>query len=94
MLVHVIRSLAILTSPFLPTTSERILGFLGADQKEVTEWAPPEPHTIQKIGRVEPLYRKIEEFEVKREQEALGRAKTETDLTVSSQGTRGEHECK
>lgn len=79
-LVHVIRSLAILVNPFLPTTSERILGFFGVNQEKV-KWEYPEPQEVQRISYVEPLYRKIEQSEIEQQCELLGRPKKiETDV--------------
>ncbi len=70
-LTHLIRSLAILVNPFLPSTSETIHTFLGLDIQNVT-WTYPKPNKIQKIGKVSPLYRKIEEEEIWRECAKLG----------------------
>ena len=73
-LVHAIRSLAILVNPFLPITSGRILDFLGLNEEEIV-WAYPEPHKTQKINHVKLLYRKIEESEVENQRELLGKLK-------------------
>lgn len=73
-LVHVIRSLAILVNPFLPATSGQILDFFGLNHKEIA-WTYPEPQKVQKINYVKLLYRKIEESEVENQRELLGKLK-------------------
>ncbi len=70
-LIHLIHSLAILVNPFLPRTSKKINAFVGLDIQDVT-WTYPEPNKVQKIKKVSPLYRKIEEGEVEREYSKLG----------------------
>lgn len=72
-LVQVIRVLAILVNPFLPRTSEKIYDSLGLDYKEII-WGYPKPHEVQKIKSVIPLYKKIEESEIKEQQARLGKA--------------------
>lgn len=70
-LAYLIRLLAILVNPFLPRTSEKIYTFLGLNIQDIT-WTYPEPNEVQKIGKISPLYRKIEEEEVEKEVEKLG----------------------
>ena len=70
-IVQVIRALATLVNPFLPKTSEKIHNFLGDDIKDAT-WVYPKPTTVQKIGQVSPLYRKIEEAEITAQRSKLG----------------------
>jgi methionyl-tRNA synthetase len=76
-LVQVIRALALLVNPFLPKTSEKIHGFFGSDTKNAA-WIYPEPPAVQNIGRVSPLYRRIEETEVKAQRLKLGQLQPTT----------------
>jgi len=82
-LVQVIRVLAILASPFLPRTSEKVYDFLGLTSWEVV-WEYPEPHKVQKIVSVSPLYKKIEESEVKEQQSSLRKAHVEIKVANAS----------
>jgi len=53
---HVIRCLAILVNPFLPTTSDRILHSIGLDKAQ--DWAYPSGQRIV-VGELAHLYEKI-----------------------------------
>ena len=68
---YVIKSLAILIKPFLPISAEKIgasLGLLSNDLK----WALPKKDII-KVIKPEPLYKRIEEETVKKQEELLGK---------------------
>ncbi len=58
---HVIICLAILVRPFLPVTSDRILGFLNIDSSQL-KWEYPKFQTM-KVGDLHPLYKKLENAE-------------------------------
>ncbi len=75
-LVQVIRSLAILISPFLPTTSEQIFDFLKEEKKDI-KWQYPEMKKEKvKVEKVKPLFKKIEQSEVDKQYEILSARKT------------------
>ncbi len=73
-LSHTIQSLAILVNPFLPVTSERILGFFGVNQDKI-RWKYPEPQKTQRISHLRPLYQKIEESEIEKQKELLNKSR-------------------
>ena len=62
--LHLVRCLAILASPFLPTTGERIGASLG--ESSTVSWKYLKP-AFTVIGKVEPLYKKIEEQSIERQ---------------------------
>lgn len=66
---HLIRCLAILISPFLPTTAEKISRSVGVDEATIT-WQYPEPSHVT-VKQLEPLYRRIEEQEIIRQYSLL-----------------------
>jgi len=69
--VHLVRCLAILASPFLPTTAEKINRSIGVVESAIT-WQYPKPgHVV--VKQLKPLYKKIEEEEVVRQRSLLGR---------------------
>ncbi len=70
-LIHVIRTLALLVNPFLPRTSEKVYGFLGLDIKG-NRWEYPAPEEIYVISKAEPLYRRVEDEQVERQLAKLG----------------------
>ncbi len=71
-IVHVIRSLGILVSPFLPTASKKIKKFLSCKEEDV--WEYPSFSKKIKIERVEILYQRIEEEEIEKQYELLERS--------------------
>lgn len=56
---HSIRCLAILAGPFLPTTADRISRSIGLGETGL-RWQYPQPRRIV-VGKLQPLYQKIEE---------------------------------
>ncbi len=70
-LVHLVRDLAVLISPYVPETSERIASFLG---NPAMSWkvlgafgsSAPEGARISRIGRPEILFRQLETAEIDR----------------------------
>jgi len=68
---HLVRCLAILASPFLPTTAERINRSVGVDES-IIAWQYPEPSHVV-VRQLEPLYKRIEEQEIVRQRSLLGR---------------------
>lgn len=71
-LIQAIRALAILVSPFLPRTSEKIYRFLGLDITREA-WEYPEPEKVFTVTDVAPLYRKIEDEQIEQQQAKLGK---------------------
>lgn len=69
---HLVRCLAILVSPFLPTTTEKINRSVGLDKSAIA-WQYPKPSRVA-VKRLEPLYRRIEEQEVVRQRSLLGKS--------------------
>ncbi len=65
-----IKALAILITPFLPSSAAKISQTLGVDNS-ATEWAYPQITTIL-VTNPEPLYRRIEEEEISRQESLLG----------------------
>lgn len=66
---QVIKSLAILIRPFLPTSSDKIAQSLGFDVNTF-KWSYPEENLI-KVFDPEPLYKRIEEDDVKKQLDFL-----------------------
>jgi len=56
---HLARCLAILVSPFLPTTAEHINRSLGVEESVIV-WQCPKPSRVV-VNQLEPLYKRIEE---------------------------------
>lgn len=70
--VHLVRTLAVLVNPFLPKTSEKIYSFLGLSIQDVV-WTYPKPNETQKVANVLPIFRKIEDAEIDEQNARLGR---------------------
>lgn len=70
-IAHVVRCLAVLAHPFLPRTSQSMLGFLGLSEESLG-WQYPDPSDRVTIAGTVPLYRKITPEEVERERAKLG----------------------
>ncbi|MCX6798066.1 MAG: methionine--tRNA ligase [Candidatus Falkowbacteria bacterium] len=70
-LAFVVRSLAVLLYPYLPTTCESIAQTLGFNLKE-TKWEYPNAD-FTKVGEFMPLFRKLSEAEITAEVERLGK---------------------
>ena len=68
---YVIKSLAILIKPFLPISAEKIGKSLGL-QLDNLNWFLPQEDLI-KVTSPEPLYKRIEEEMVKKQEELLGK---------------------
>lgn len=66
---HLARCLAILVSPFLPTTAERINRSIGVDESRIV-WQYPKPNRVA-VKQLEPLYKRIEEQVIARQQSLL-----------------------
>lgn len=66
---HLAHCLAILVSPFLPTTAERINRSTGMDESKIA-WQYPEPNRVV-VKQLEPLYKRIEEQVIARQQSLL-----------------------
>lgn len=71
--VHLIRCLAILSSPFLPVTADKISCSIGLDKIDF-QWQYPQLRRIT-VGELQPLYRKIERKEIDQEISSLGGGK-------------------
>lgn len=56
---HLVRCLAILISPFLPITAERINQSVGVEKSTIA-WQYPEPNRVA-VRQLKPLYKSIEE---------------------------------
>ena len=69
--VHLARCLAILVSPFLPATAQKIGRSIESDGIKL-EWQYPHQTGRTVVGVPEPLYRKIEEQTVVKQQSLLG----------------------
>ncbi len=68
--IHVIRSLAVLTNPFLPEASEKVHRFLGIPLEE-SKWQYPSLPKSYKVKELETVYQPITEEQVKEENERL-----------------------
>jgi methionyl-tRNA synthetase len=71
--IHLVRCLAILIHPFLPTTAEKINHSLGVDKSTIV-WQYPEPTRVI-VKETTPLYKKIEEQTVAHQRSLLGNPK-------------------
>lgn len=60
---HVINCLTILINPFLPSSSQQVIKFLGNQPKNGIIWQYPLPKII-KINSLNPLYKKVDDVEV------------------------------
>ena len=69
--IHLIRCLAILVSPFLPTTVDRISRSVGLSETE-SRWQYPIPLKRTVVGEIQPLYKKIEEKIIAQQRSFLG----------------------
>ena len=68
---HIIYCLTILLNPFLPLTTERVRRIIKNSPKEVS-WQYPGPQFI-KIINLKPLYKKIDDSDVKKQIELLSK---------------------
>ncbi|MCK4781356.1 methionine--tRNA ligase [Candidatus Parcubacteria bacterium] len=66
---HIIRCLAILLNPFIPLTIKRIKQITKNDPEKI--WQYPTPGFVQ-IADLKPLYKKIDDSEIKNQIERLG----------------------
>ncbi|MEX0909783.1 MAG: methionine--tRNA ligase [Candidatus Paceibacterota bacterium] len=66
---HLVHCLAILVSPFLPTTAEKINRSVGA-KKSAVAWQYPEPSRVV-VEHLEPLYKRIEEQDIAQQNSLL-----------------------
>ena len=61
-LVYLIRDLAIMVEPFMPSTSEKMLSFMGAGQAKWTDLG--KYSGITEIGEIELLFTKLEDVQI------------------------------
>jgi len=73
---NVIRNLAILISPYLPTTAERILNMIGLDIKDI-RWEYENPGSLT-ISNLQPLYKRIESADVEKQRSRLGKSQQDS----------------
>jgi methionyl-tRNA synthetase len=64
--IQVIRCLAILVSPYLPQTTERLSTALNEQMADLA-WKYPREHWPIKISQVRPLYKRIEDSEIEQQ---------------------------
>ncbi|MFT4261405.1 MAG: methionine--tRNA ligase [Candidatus Woesearchaeota archaeon] len=88
-LAHMIRDLAILTYPVLPTTSKKIYSFLGL--QNIPNYDDLSKNLTGKISKPKTLFRKLEDIEIEELHETFS-GKTELDLTVGKITSIKKHE--
>jgi methionyl-tRNA synthetase len=82
----VVYALAILLSPFIPETSEKILSYLNAPELSTLTWDSINENSIkpgQRIKKPEPLFQKLEIEEIKKKYNNLKEKKPEEKELVS-----------
>lgn len=82
-LAQVVHALAVILSPYLPFTSQKILNYLNIDKKvEELRWSDVEKTIMpgHKIREPSPLFKKIDEEYVKTKMEELDRIKKNFNL--------------
>ena len=79
-LLHTIQNLSLLVQPFLPKTSEKMQGFFGSDivtsvagvLYSTSVWHYLDLPSTFSLQGVEPLFQKVEDDAIQKQQEALG----------------------
>ncbi len=98
--INAVRSIAVMVHPFLPESAMRIWGQLGLDgSPEDSAWDGASDMLIKpghRLGSVSPLFARVEDDEIKRHKEQLGRFDDDgdddnstTDPATDSGGNRG-----
>ena len=103
--INAVRSIAVTVCPFLPESAVRIWGQLGLDgSPEDSAWDGASDMLIKpghRLGSVSPLFARVEDDEIKRHKEQLGRFDDDdsatdpaTDPGGNRSGKDGNHACE